>query len=409
MRDKLWFYVALLRQRNEKTVTGYAENPGPDGRYLTADDVPGHNPIAHTNETIKISYQPRASYKAIGFAQHNVKAEPQRDGSRFRPLESTYDYSFTPWAWKGELQSTPSSRLLINVLGGYVWYWADRPPHEGTDRAGNPSRTDLASGIFTGPHSLIFYRFRNHWQSSGSVAYYSDSRFAGKHDLKVGYNVDLEHIGIDRPNRASGNYLLTFDNGAPFQFSTYNLPINGSGSKMNNYGIFVQDTWTPDQRLTANFGLRGELYHSFVDAVTKPQGQFGTGGSFPAVDIQTWRALAPRAGFAFDITGDAKTVVKGTYGVYNHNPSVDFSDSYNANSLTTTVYRWQDLSGNRDYDAGEVNLSLNGPDFIARRARRPLSSTPTSSSRALTSSRPRSSVRSRQGSPSRVCSFTSAS
>src|SRR4029079_7758215 len=73
---------------------------------------------------------------------------------------------------------------------------------------------------------------------------------------------------------------------------------------------------------------------------------------------------APRVGFAYDVMGDARTVVKTTYGRFNWNPSVDFPDVYNANSLTSTTYRWHDLNGNRDYDPGEVNLNTNGLDFI---------------------------------------------
>jgi hypothetical protein len=365
IRDKLWFYGSLLRQANSKTVTGYAESPGPDGRYGTSDDVAGFNPISVTNETLKLSYQPKTSYKAIGFIQHNSKNEPQRDGSRFRPLESTYEYTFDPTAWKGEFQATPTDKLLINVIGGYVYYWANRPAHEGAQRAGNPSRTDLATGMFEGPHHLVFFRFRNHWQTSGNVAYFADGARGGKHELKVGYNVDLEHLGIDRPNQASGNYLLTFDNRTPFQITTLNNPIDGKGSKMNNYGVFLQDTWSAGQRLTVNAGVRFERYSSFVDPAVKEQGQFGTAGSFPAVDIVTWDGIAPRIGVAFDLTGDTKTVVKATYGRYNHNPGVDFSEQWNANSLTQTVYRWRDQNGNRDYDSGEVDLSLNGADFVS--------------------------------------------
>ena len=34
----------------------------------------------------------------------------------------------------------------------------------------------------------------------------------------------------------------------------------------------------------------------------------------------------------------------------------------------TVTYRWRDLNGNRDYDAGEVNLGLNGADFVSQSA-----------------------------------------
>ena len=37
---------------------------------------------------------------------------------------------------------------------------------------------------------------------------------------------------------------------------------------------------------------------------------------------------------------------------------------YNPNNAVVTTYRWHDLNGNSDYDAGEVNLDTNGLDFI---------------------------------------------
>jgi hypothetical protein len=92
---------------------------------------------------------------------------------------------------------------------------------------------------------------------------------------------------------------------------------------------------------------------------------FGSSGAYPATDLQTWWGFAPRLGAAFALTGDGKTVLKGTFGVFNNNPAVGFSENYNRNTLQTTTYRWRDLNGNRDYDPGEVDLSLGPPDFIS--------------------------------------------
>ncbi len=368
IRDKLWFYGSLLRQANMKTRLGYSKAPGPDNRFGTPDDEQGFNPMLITNESLKMSYQPTPKNRLIGFIAHNVKYESESEGSRFRPFPSTQDYDFNPTAWKGELQSTPTKNLLINVLGGYVWYGANRrgQPKFNIDVPGNPSRRDIATGMFDGPHEAIWNRWRKHWTSTGSATLFSGGMLGDSHSLKVGYSVDLEHLGIDRQNKPSGNYQLTFDNGAPLQITTYNLPVNGSGTRMDNYGVYVQDTWTIGSRLTLNLGLRAERYHNFVDSVTKPQGTFGTSGTFPYINVVTWDHVVPRVGAAFDVTGDAKTVLKGTYGLYTFNPSVDFADPYNQNSLESTVYRWRDLNGNRDYDTGEVNLSTSGPDFVSR-------------------------------------------
>jgi hypothetical protein len=121
------------------------------------------------------------------------------------------------------------------------------------------------------------------------------------------------------------------------------------------------------QRLTANLGLRLERLDAFAPEQVKEQGPFGNAGTFPRVDAGKWTGVAPRAGLAYDLSGDGKTVVKGTYGWYNHTLPSDenFAAAYNRNTLIVTTYRWRDLDGNDDYTPGEVNLNTNGPDFVS--------------------------------------------
>ena len=83
------------------------------------------------------------------------------------------------------------------------------------------------------------------------------------------------------------------------------------------------------------------------------------------MEVGTWNGLAPRAGVAFDLSGDGKTVVKSTYGWYNFDfELVNFASRYNQNSTVTYNYRWHDLNGDGNYQPGEVNLDLNGVDFL---------------------------------------------
>src|SRR4029078_7164857 len=37
---------------------------------------------------------------------------------------------------------------------------------------------------------------------------------------------------------------------------------------------------------------------------------------------------------------------------------------FNKNGVSTYTYRWRDQDGNNDYTPGEVNLTLNGADFL---------------------------------------------
>jgi hypothetical protein len=54
-----------------------------------------------------------------------------------------------------------------------------------------------------------------------------------------------------------------------------------------------------------------------------------------------------------------------TYGWFNHDFGDGFAGTYDKNATNSTSYRWTDPNHNSNYDAGEVNLSLTGPDLIS--------------------------------------------
>ena len=62
-------------------------------------------------------------------------------------------------------------------------------------------------------------------------------------------------------------------------------------------------------------------------------------------------------------------MLKGTYGLFNNNPAVGFSENYNRNTHADHDLPWRDLNGNRDYDPGEVNLRLERPRLRQHRGR----------------------------------------
>ena len=367
VRDTLWFYGALRDQKRSNNVIGYIQDAGTDKRYGTGDDVPGYIDLSLTNQTAKGTYQASKSYKVVGFYQRNLKYEPQSTADRFTPFEATYDYSFPTRATKGELQATPTDRMLFNVLFGRQWYDADRYPQPGTDVPGNPRRMDRETGFVTGPNPTQL-RPRSRWQSTGSVSLFPEAFLGGTHSFKLGYQLYFEKVGTAWPNMKSGDYLLVYDKVSgvshqPVEIQTLNHPILSPSGLERQGSLYVQDKWTV-RRLTFNMGLRWDRYHAFVGEQTKVAGTFGNAGDFPTVDVVTWKSIAPRIGTSWDVAGNGKTVVKATYGLFNWAPTEDFAGNFNQNTLTTTTYRWRDADGNNDYTPGEVNLNVSGADFI---------------------------------------------
>jgi hypothetical protein len=85
--------------------------------------------------------------------------------------------------------------------------------------------------------------------------------------------------------------------------------ITGGNVQSNVYGIFAQDTWSVSNRLTINLGIRTEsenvpAYASGTDVPPNPI-KFGWGDK-----------TAPRVGFAYDLKGDGRSKLYGSWGIF---------------------------------------------------------------------------------------------
>ena len=74
--------------------------------------------------------------------------------------------------------------------------------------------------------------------------------------------------------------------------------------------VFIQDDWHITRRLTINYGLRYE--HEFMPVNPIPNVNFPATGFMPHDN----KDFGPRAGFAWDIFGTGKTVLRGGGGIY---------------------------------------------------------------------------------------------
>src|SRR5262249_55984158 len=66
------------------------------------------------------------------------------------------------------------------------------------------------------------------------------------------------------------------------------------------------------------------------------------------------------------VSGNGKTVIKGTYGqFYSDLQANTYGLNFQPTSVQTFAYRWHDLNNDRNYEPGEVNLDPNGADFLS--------------------------------------------
>jgi hypothetical protein len=89
----------------------------------------------------------------------------------------------------------------------------------------------------------------------------------------------------------------------------------------HEFGLFVQDTWRIGTRLTLNYGLRwdAQIMPETIDPTLTAYGQFLGNPAFPSDgDIPNQLdMIQPRVGISYDITGEAKSVLRASFGIFN--------------------------------------------------------------------------------------------
>jgi hypothetical protein len=371
VRDKLWFYGSYSRQKKSEGLVGFAANPGADRTYLTIDDPEATFNPSLEQFSAKVSYQLSSTNRLVYAYQRGNKRQPENGAGRFRPLESTRDYYNPTAIQKGELQSTINPATLLNIVAGYSGYRTDYDAARSFARAEAPAREDRETGLATGSHPNHQGKTRDRYQVDGSVTFYPDRVFGGRHEFKTGGMAYFDRASDGWFNNLAGNYVLQTDrvggvSGTAVRMVMRNTPVKPLDNA-DTFAYYIKDTWRINDRVTVNLGLRWEHQHSYLPPQTAdPARDFPTvfpGGTFRKLEVGKWTRTVPRFGIAWNL--DGKSVVKGSFGVYNYMFGDTFGDRYNPNATGTATFQWHDLNGDKLYQPGEVNLDLNGPDFIS--------------------------------------------
>ena len=379
IRDQLWFYTSGRYRQS--------------GRVQLGGVMPDGSPAEGYNSEIiwngKLSYQHNPANRFIFWSEWARKHDRALSVNEFLPWESRGSRVLPVKTWKGEWQSTRGNSLMMSLLFGR---WGYRDVSENWDRI----RTDEAKDagiphgfeIFLRPDQSEFADFRpatrdivtlmrsgtstgggvtdfGKYNGKGTLTWYKPDLFLGSHELKGAF--DYSHFWSIRARGSrgqAGDYELIFSNNNPFQVSIHNSPLVPL-TNLNYTAGYVNDTWTIGRRLTLDLGVRYQRDTPWVPPQCRLAGPFAPAACIDeTIPFQIFNSVTPRLYFSYDVTGDAKTVLKGGWGRF---AAMRLMEEILVHPFLfqTSTYTWRDLNGDRDYDAGETNLDPNSGDFVS--------------------------------------------
>ncbi len=351
-KDKLWWYGSLRDQNVQVRLPNFPVKAFETGLR---------------NITGKLTYALSQNNKLSAYGMWGQKSQPNRldtyvigaTAARHNSADSTWNQNYWAHTYKAGYESVLGDSAFAEVRGGqfrYVW------PNTGYSTA--PAFQDTATNLVSGGNRDGWFRTPSHNQVAGSMTYFK-SGWLGTHNFKAGGEWFRETFTDERGRggvgMVPGDVLHILNNGAPAEVYLFATPsISEQG--LTTLGLFLQDTWRLNSRLTLNAGIRLDRYRSFLPEQEGPAvGTFNTSQiSFPAIDdVKTFATPVPRLGLIFDVTGQGRTVLKANYAQYYWNPGTGLSSDTNNNPAEWYKrYRWTDTNGNGLYNAGEEGVII---------------------------------------------------
>jgi Carboxypeptidase regulatory-like domain len=364
LRDKLWGYGGIYKQGlDEGFVNFYG---APDSTINTSsygltyacwtcgDAKPAFIYTSLPGWALKFNYQATQSVQFIFSNFYGNKHEFAEDNSATEPLP-TDGYELQPGAsFKGEMQVT-KPRWILDAIVGCECVWTTYTPEpasilspygwtNGTNFAGDPSEMELSNGLLTGIWiDSQDFQYTKNLETNVNFSYIpKEPHLGGTHQLKAGTTDDWdnEDIAYPRENK-TGDYYAIFSNGVPFEVEAFNFPLYPSNVELGQ-GIYGTDTWKI-RRVTLNLGVRWDHWRDFYGTETTTAIQFQD--IFPHVKnpgatVANWNDVVPRLGAVWDVRGNGKTVIKGSFGMFGDHAGDTLPAQYNNDNLHGITYSW---------------------------------------------------------------------
>ena len=326
VKDKLWFFAGYIPQFRplDRNVTFLS-----DGSNKTfSEDYRSNYLTSNVTAQLGSKWRVRGTYNLSN--QTYKGTLPGQDGAGNPNANYAVNNVYPNWASSLTIDWTPTNKVFMSLRGGYSFndaytegvYGKDRVLYSGSSigLAGVPADWQKANGYANVPTNTASTRNK---QKRMQLQWDTTLFFTGggDHQLKVG--AQLDRLGLDQLTGEQGNLVRIYWNqslsGSRGVLGRYQVRSNGpypqqgfitqGDVSVNNIGLFLQDSWTIGRRLTLNLGVRteNEKVPTFVNDPEVPK---------YAIEWGFGKKLAPRAGFAYDVAGDGKTKLYGSWGIF---------------------------------------------------------------------------------------------
>ncbi|HEX6162549.1 MAG TPA: TonB-dependent receptor [Vicinamibacterales bacterium] len=346
IKDRLWYFTSFRDQYTALTTAMFDRPPaegGTQGQPFTTQT---------TDYTVKLNHQFSGERTLTFMTQLGTKYQPYRFGSgvfahRYAVESTAVQDSRSHIGKAGYMQVIGNRATLdtsFNVYGNHFPLKAHNDKTPIVDDV-----TFMRRGGFVAPQ--LQQDRRRHYNADFTL-------YADRHDIKVGYMYQryaprFTAYGAPGPAGTTGHFYITTTNGVPTSFWTDNGPLFNV-NVLRNHALFFQDKFQVAPKLTLNFGVRFDQYHSSypeqrfglngnqpcVDETNCEVGPFAVTAVAPARDVVTFNTVVPRVALIYDLFGNSKTALKATWGRFATNPAASIASLVNPIDVSTRKYQW---------------------------------------------------------------------